>query len=115
VRHFSIPTSKHFQLLSGLRCLGPVQSFKDLNHAKLLVRYGQNANVTLGWKTFPDSRDMNFAIFSTWAVPDVHAELEHLKSVLEHTFSETRVGLPIGFCFRRQVEHDKDPHDSIGV
>ncbi len=58
---------------------------------------------------------MHVGIFPATAMPDIQAELEHRKPVVEYLLAEFRIDLSLGFCFRWQVEHNNYPHNTIGI
>jgi hypothetical protein len=50
------------------------------------------------------SFDVDFRIFFTAAMPYVHAELKHIKTIRHYFFSELRVVFPVFFCFGWQIK-----------
>jgi len=58
---------------------------------------------------------MHIGIFAAWAVPQVHAELKHGKTILEHIVPEFAGIFPVEFGLGWQVEHNEYPHNTISV
>jgi hypothetical protein len=106
---------KKFQLLRPNRRFIRVFPPENFHHPKLLVGNHQNTHMSLGWQQFFYPFYVHIGIFAAWAVSQVHAELKHGKTILEHIVPEFAGIFPVGLGLGWQVEHDEYPHDAICV
>ena len=88
---------------------------KQLHVSELFIRYAHDAHMAFGRKKTLHPPDVHLRIFAAAAVPYVHAELKHLKTVFQNFLPEQGIVLPVLFGFGRKVEKYEDPHNSIGV
>lgn len=95
---------KKFKLLGGFRVFFAFFSPKYFHHSKLFIGDRENANMAFGREYGLYSFDVDFCIFLAAAMPDVHTELKHAKTVGDHFFPELGVVFPVFFRFCRQVK-----------
>ncbi len=71
--------------------------------------------MTQWWEVFLHPKLVFFCTFPAGAMPDVHAELKHIKSRFEHFLPEQDIISPVLGSFSREVKHNDQPHDAVSI
>ena len=88
---------------------------EDFHQTELLICNGHYPDMAFWREDGFDSFYMNVSVFATGAMPDIHAELKHGKSVRHDFLPEKGIVFPVFFGFGWEVEKYQYPHNTIGV
>ncbi len=106
---------KKLELLGCFGALAFRESTKKLHHPKLLVRQGENDDLTLGGQESFHAFNMYFGVFAAAAMAHINGILHHGKAILLQVFPELRVVFPVGFGFGWQIKKNEYPQNLILV
>ena len=105
--------SKQFQLLAWRFWWLWLTIGEDLHLAELFVGNTKYPDVAQLRHKRLHSLDMDFGIFSTWAMAKIDRELKHGKAIGHDAFPKQGVSFSFFLRIRRQIEKNQHPHDSI--
>jgi len=81
----------------------------------LFIRNPQNTHLAFGRQTSAHPFHVHLGVFLAGTMAQVHGKLHLCESVLEQVLAKAGIILPVGFGRHRQVEKDKQPHNSVRV